>query len=71
VIRRDQGMNLGVVLADAFAGQLDRRWDSKCFASKVHRIEALSCSSSLLQQLLLELLEQQLLLVATRRASHR
>ena len=37
VIRRDQGMNLGVVLADAFAGQLDRRWDSKCFASKVHK----------------------------------
>ena len=34
VLRRDMGMNLGLVVADAFDGELDRRWDAKCFTSQ-------------------------------------
>ena len=34
VIRRDMTMNLGLVIAQAFEGELDRRWDAKCFTSQ-------------------------------------
>lgn len=34
VLRRDMGMNLGLVVPDSFDGELDRRWDAKCFTSQ-------------------------------------
>jgi hypothetical protein len=34
VIRRDMAMNLGLVMPSAFEGELDRRWDAKCFSSQ-------------------------------------
>ena len=34
VLRRDQSMNLGLVIPDAFDGEFDRRWDAKCFSSQ-------------------------------------
>ena len=34
VLRRDMGMNLGLVVPESFDGELDRRWDAKCFTSQ-------------------------------------